>query len=313
MKIVALTGGVGGAKLTLGLSHVLGADELGVLVNTGDDFTHLGFHISPDLDTLMYTLGGVSNAETGWGREGETWEFINTLRGLGGEGWFSLGDRDLAVHVLRRELLEAGMPLAEATRRLYAAHGIATTAWPMSDDRVATQVDTDAGTLAFQHYFVRERCEPRVRAIHFEGADVAVANADALAWLTAPDLDGVIICPSNPFLSVDPILALPAIRAALDATNAPVIAVSPVIGGEAVKGPTTKIMAELELESDAVTVAAHYGALLDGFVLDQRDGERAADVRALGIEVRIAQTLMRSLDDRIELAHTALDFIRTLN
>lgn len=308
-KYLAITGGVGGAKLALGLTHVLGPDEIRFLVNTGDDFEHLGLHVSPDLDTLMYTLSGLANPEAGWGRRDESWNFIETLRDLGGESWFNLGDRDLAVHVRRTAMLADGVRLTDVTAALFEAVGIAHRAWPMSDDPVRTVVDTDQGRLAFQHYFVRERCAPAVRAIHFEGADTARPVPELLDWMRARDFAGVIICPSNPFLSVAPLLAIDALRAALEGTAAPVVAVSPIVGGEAIKGPTAKIMEELAMPPDAAAVAAHYGRLLDGFVLDEVDALLADTIAAAGPRVVTAQSVMRTLDDRIELAHTALELL----
>ena len=312
IKIVAITGGVGGAKLALGLTQLLTPAELVFVVNTGDDFEHLGVHISPDLDTLMYTLSGLSNPETGWGRRGESWNFIETLRGLGGESWFNLGDRDLAVHVQRTDMLRKDIGLSAATAALYAAMGIKHRALPMSDDPVRTMINSGERRLAFQHYFVRERCEPVVDSIEFAGAENARPLPEMMARLNDDALMGVIICPSNPFLSVDPILALTGVREALTACRAPVVAVSPVIGGEAVKGPTTKIMQELELARDAAAVAAHYGDLLDGFIIDRADAGLEQRIQAGGVAVEVAQTLMQTLDDRVDLAHTALAFIARL-
>ncbi|MCB1747722.1 MAG: 2-phospho-L-lactate transferase [Gammaproteobacteria bacterium] len=310
-RYLAITGGVGGAKLALGLTHLLPADELAFVVNTGDDFEHLGLHVSPDLDTLMYTLSGLSNPDTGWGRVHESWNFIDTLRTLGGEDWFNLGDRDLAVHVLRTAMLRAGQPLDAVTRHLYTTLGVAHAAWPMSNDRVATEVVTADGRLAFQHYFVRERCAPRVTHIEFAGAADARVQPEVLAWLGAADLAGVVICPSNPFLSVDPLLALPALRSALAACHAPVVAVSPIVGGEAIKGPTAKIMAELGLPLDAGAVAAHYAGLIDGFIVDACDAALVERIAHADLAVIAAPSVMRTLDDRINLAHTALEFLGT--
>ena len=308
-KYLAITGGVGGAKLALGLSRILGPSDLGFLVNTGDDFEHLGLHVSPDIDTLMYTLSGLSNPLTGWGRVGESWNFIETLGELGGETWFKLGDRDLAVHVRRTVLLAGGERLTDVTATLFRALGVEHPAWPMSDDPVRTLIDTDAGQLSFQHYFVRERCEPAVRGFEYRGADTASVVPEFKAWMSDPDLAGVIICPSNPFLSIDPILALDGIREALMACNAPVIAVSPIVSGEAIKGPTAKIMEELDVPRDARAVAMHYRDLLDGFILDETDGQLVEPISALGLEVVPAQSLMRTLDDKINLAHTALNLL----
>lgn len=308
---LALTGGVGGAKLALGLSRVLAPRELSLVVNTGDDFEHLGLAVSPDLDTLMYTLAGLANPDTGWGRVDESWHFIETVRALGGSGWFNLGDRDLAVHVLRSARLRAGHPLSAVTTELFDAHGIAHHASPMSDHKVSTVVDTDQGALPFQHYFVRERCAPRVRGVRFEGAAEATPAGALTAALDADDLAGIIICPSNPFLSIDPILAVPGIRAALAARRAPLIAISPIVAGAALKGPTAKIMAELALPQTATAVAAHYGTLLDGFIVDHSDRALLPELAALGVRATAAPSVMHSLDDRINLAHTALEFLAT--
>ncbi len=277
-KYLAITGGVGGAKLALGLSHILGPSELAFLVNTGDDFEHLGLHVSPDIDTLMYTLSGLSNQDTGWGRAGESWNFIDSLGELGGETWFKLGDRDLAVHVMRTTLLDQGRRLTDVTGTLYQAVGIEHRALPMSDAAVRTMINSDAGQLAFQHYFVRERCEPVVRGFEYKGADSAQAVPEFDSWMADADLAGVIICPSNPFLSIDPIFAIAGIREALLSCKAPVIAVSPIVDGAAIKGPTAKIMEELEVPRDAAAIAAHYGALIDGFVIDETD--RALEARS---------------------------------
>mgnify|MGYP000892842051 CR=1 FL=1 len=311
-KYLAITGGVGGAKLALGLSKILTPAELAFVVNTGDDFQHIGLHVSPDVDTLMYTLAGLDNPETGWGRVGESWNFIETFAGLGGESWFNLGDRDLAVHARRTQLLRAGHSLSDVIHLLYAANSIPFTTWPMSDDPAPTRVLTDAGELDFQHYFVRERCQPVVKKINLAAAGRALANPKVLEFLSDPDLAGVVICPSNPFLSIDPLLAMPELRSALAATQAPVIAISPLVGGDAVKGPTAKIMRELGLPQDAGEIASHYGDLLDGFVLDQTDADLEIKITHSGLAVRVAQTFMQTLDDRVDLAQTALGFLQQL-
>ncbi len=310
MSYVALTGGVGGAKLALGLTHLLPADELTFIVNTGDDFRHLGLHVSPDLDTLMYTLSGLSNEETGWGRRGESWNCLESYGALGGETWFNLGDRDLAVHLRRSELLQQGVPLHEVTRRLNSAVGVDVRILPMTDDAVATRVLCATGELAFQHYFVRERCEPVVSGIRFDGAETAQCAPGVMEALQDPTLAGVLICPSNPYLSVDPILAVPGLRQALVDCAAPVIAVSPVVGGEAIKGPTTKIMAELGLPLTALTVAEHYADFLDGFIIDLCD--EGLLEQSLSMPMVAAQSVMRTLDDKVQLAQTALAFFERL-
>ncbi len=303
--MLALSGGVGGAKLALGLQRALPAGALAVLVNTGDDFGHLGLAISPDLDSVLYALAGVVNPDTGWGRADESWNFHAEIARLGGPAWFRLGDRDLAVHVERPRRRAAGEPLGSICAELARAFGLATHIWPMSDDPVRTLVDCERGTLEFQHYFVRERCEPAVRGLRYEGAAVARPNPDALALLRSRELDAVVICPSNPYLSVDPMLAMPGLRAALAASTAPVLAVSPLIAGAAVKGPTAKLMRELGLEPGALAVAAHYHGLIDGFVLDVADAALAAQLSVPSIAV---PTLMREIEDRERLARAVLDF-----
>lgn len=302
--VVALSGGIGGAKLALGLSRVLPADELLVVANTGDDFEHLGLAVSPDIDTLMYTLAGIANTETGWGRAGETWSFMAALAELGGETWFRLGDRDLAVHVERSRRLRAGETLSAITDELCRRLGVAPRVLPMSNDKVRTRVRTETGWIEFQDYFVGQQCRPVVRELAFVGAAEARPHSDFLAALARPDLRAVVICPSNPFISVEPILAVPGARAALAASPAPVIAVSPIIGGRAVKGPTAKMMAELGLDVSAATVADRYGDLLDGYVADHADADALFRIRP---RVFLAATLMTTLADREALARTVLN------
>ncbi|MBX3707626.1 MAG: 2-phospho-L-lactate transferase [Pseudomonadales bacterium] len=306
-RILAITGGVGGAKLALGLARHLAPDEVLFAVNTGDDFEHLGLEIAPDLDTLTYTLAGLANPELGWGRADETWNFMETLAALGGETWFRLGDRDLALHVARTRLLAAGVSRTDATDRISRALGIEHRIVPMSDDPVRTLVHTPDGTLAFQHYFVRERCAPTVTGFTFDGIADARPNPAILAWLETAT--GIVICPSNPFVSVDPLLNLPGLRAALAACPAPVVAVSPIVGGQAIKGPTAKMMQELRVPATAAAVAAHYGDLLDGFVLDRQDAALDGALRPATI---VAQTVMLTLADRMALAETVLDFVDAL-
>lgn len=302
--IVALCGGVGGAKLAVGLQAAAGA-RLAVVVNTGDDFEHLGLHVSPDIDTVLYTLAGLNDRERGWGRAGETWSFMQALAELGGETWFNLGDRDLALHVERTRRLRGGARLSEVTREIAGKLGIAARILPMSDDPVRTCVVSDEGELPFQRYFVARRCEPVVRSIVVSGADRAAPSREAAAVLQAPDLAAVILCPSNPYLSIDPILSLPAIRAMLRDCAAPVVAVSPIVGGHAIKGPTAKIMAELGISPTSASIVAHYHDFLDGIVLDETDRDEAAN---LPIPSLVTGTVMTSDDDRIRLARQTLEF-----
>jgi LPPG:FO 2-phospho-L-lactate transferase len=305
---VALSGGIGGAKLALGLARLLG-ERLTVIVNTGDDFEHLGLTISPDVDTTLYTLAGVANPETGWGRRDETWSFMKAVAELGGPTWFKLGDRDLAIHVERTRRLRAGETPTAVTAHLAARLGVAARVLPMSDEPVRTAVETETGTLAFQDYFAREQCRPAVRRIRYDGAETARPTVQIEAALSAPTLAGIIICPSNPWLSVDPILAVPGMREAVRASSAPVIAVSPIIGGKAVKGPTAKIMAELGLAVDVASIARHYGDLLDALVVDAAD---RATADALPVPASIADTLMQTTDDKIALARHCLSLCERL-
>ena len=302
--VLALSGGIGGAKLALGLYRVLPPGALTVVANTGDDFEHLGLAISPDIDTLLYTLAGLDNPELGWGRRDETWTFMQALGSLGGEIWFSLGDGDLATHVERTRRLAAGERLSQVTDDFRRRLGISARLLPMSDDRVRTRLLTAAGWLDFQDYFVRQRCAPAVREVAFAGAGEAGPQPEFLAALADENLRAVVICPSNPFISVDPILAVSGVHEALRACAAPVVAVSPIIGGKAVKGPTAKMMAELGLPVDAAAVARHYGDILDLYVADEADAD---EVRDLGLPVAFTRTLMLSLADREALARAVLE------
>lgn len=308
-SVLAFSGGIGGVKLALGLQSILAPGALTVVVNTGDDFEHLGLAISPDIDTTLYTLAGLANAELGWGREGETWNFMTELERLGGETWFRLGDKDLALHVERTRRLAAGESLESIIATVASRLGIATRVVPMTSDRVRTVVETDEGTLEFQHYFVRRRCEPCVLNIRYEGAEQARPPATIVQALSSGEFELVVICPSNPYLSLDPILAIPGWRAALRACATPVIAVSPIIGGRAVKGPTAKIMRELAIEVSPLSVARHYADILDGFVLDRIDESLASQCE---IPVGIAQTMMHTPADKGQLAREILDFGRSL-
>ncbi len=306
-KILALAGGVGGAKLALGLARVLPAEALTVVVNTADDFEHLGLAISPDLDTVMYTLADVGNPETGWGRRGETWSVMDALGQLGGETWFRLGDKDLATHIERTRRLRGGDRLSVITRDLAQQLGVKAEIVPMSDDPVRTVVATDRGDeLAFQDWFVRLHCEPVVTSLHFAGATSAKPHP---ALLDMAGLRGVIVCPSNPFVSVAPIVALPGVRTALESTRIPRVAVTPIVGGKAIKGPAAKMLAELGHDVSALGVARYYKGLLDGFVLDAEDAALAPRIEALGMRVRVADTMMRNDQDKQRLAAITLEFV----
>ena len=309
---MTLSGGVGGAKLALGLSKVLCPDQLTIVTNTGDDFEHLGFSICPDLDTVLYTLADWNNKELGWGQAGESWQFLQALVRLGGEDWFRLGDRDLATHVVRTGLLQSGLTLSEVIRHLCAKMGIDHPVVPMTDDPVRTRVQLKAGgKLSFQHYFVRDRCEPVVSGFEFTGIEQAVPSPGFLNALN-DNLSALLIAPSNPFVSVDPILSLPGVVERISALGIPVIVVSNIVGGEALKGPAAKMMQELGMPMTATAVAAHYASrydgLVTGFVLDERDALLAPEISALGLETRVAQSVMVTLQDRIDLAETVVAF-----
>lgn len=298
-RVTVLTGGVGGAKLVLGLTHVAPAVDLTAIVNTGDDFRHFGLHVSPDIDTLLYTLSGKANQSRGWGREGETWNFMAALRSLGGADWFALGDGDLALHIWRTAQLAAGEGLDSVTNAAARMWGIGARILPMSNAPVRTMVDSDIGELEFQQYFVQHRCVPRVRGIRFEGAAAADPAPGVIAALH--DADMIVLAPSNPWLSMDPILAVPGIRAAIHAAGCPVVAVSPLVGGAAVKGPTAKLMAELGMEVSNAAIAAQYAGLIDGLLVHKGDTPPAPSV-----QVREADIWMRSLADRVRVADATL-------
>ena len=305
MKVAALSGGVGGAKLALGLNTVMGSDDLTLIANTGDDFEFHGLHVSPDIDTLVYTLSGKSDEVRGWGLAGETWGFMEALGELGGEDWFNLGDHDLAMHILRTEKLRQGISLSAITADVRQALGIAAHILPMSDQAVPTIVHTvEHGPISFQRYFVERRAEPAVTGFTFEGIDAARPAPGLLDALAAADR--IIICPSNPFISIDPVLAVPGVRDALAKASAPVIAVSPIVAGDAIKGPTAKMFREMGTEPSVQAVAARYQDIVDLMIIDEQDAAAAKDVQALGLGVVTAQTVMRTLEDKIALAETAL-------
>ena len=315
---LAISGGVGGAKLALGLSHCLPPAKLCVVANTGDDFTHLGFKICPDLDTVLYTLADLNNKELGWGQQGESWNFLSALESMGGETWFQLGDRDLATHCTRTQMLGSGASLTEVTRHLCEVLGVNVDLCPMTDDHVATIVhcekedsEGDEKTIepmAFQHYFVRDRCQPTVTGFSFEGMDSARPSDKFLAALESKNLGSILICPSNPFVSVDPVLKLPGILEAMKKSPAPVIAVSPIVGGQAIKGPAAKMMAELGMPASALAVAEHYQGRIDGFVIDEADADLKEEIQGLGIPTIVTKSVMVTLEDRISLAEAVLEF-----
>lgn len=304
LKIVALAGGVGGAKLAHGLAQRLSPECLTIIVNTGDDFEHLGLYISPDLDTVCYNLARINNPETGWGRDNETWNAMHNLTTLGAPDWFNLGDNDLATHLERTRRLHAGQTLTQVTKNFCQTWGIRTCVIPMSDDRIQTWVDTDRGKLLFQEYFVRFQCQPRVKGFEFRGVEKAAPAPGAIEAISQADL--IVICPSNPWVSIQPILTVPGLREAM--ANRVVVAVSPLIGGQALKGPAAKMYSEMGFTPSALAVAQHYGSLLSGFILDDADQSLAGAVEASGIRPMVTNIFMNSIPERARLALETIQF-----
>lgn len=307
-NVVALAGGVGGAKLAYGLYHLAPPEKLTVIVNTGDDFEHLGLHISPDLDTVMYTLAGLANATTGWGVKDESWNMMAALARYGQPTWFQLGDRDLATHLLRSKWLREGHPYNWVTRELSKRLGVRCTILPMSENPVRTMIMTKEGEIAFQEYFVQKQCQPIVKAIRFAGIEAARPSREVASALRNADV--IIFCPSNPLLSLDPILALPTLGRIIAASRVPKIAVSPIVGGAALKGPAAKIMTELGMEVSPIGVAQHLKEVLTGFVLDHVDQAYQDEITDLGLRTLVTGTIMSNNEDRIRLAQEVLDFAR---
>ncbi|MBV1869510.1 MAG: 2-phospho-L-lactate transferase [Gammaproteobacteria bacterium] len=305
---LAISGGVGGAKLALGLSQLLD-EKLSIVANTGDDFNHFGLKVCPDLDTLMYTLANINDKKRGWGLENETWNFLEAMKALGQESWFQLGDRDLATHITRTNLLDRGMSLSEVTTKLGKQLEIKSLIFPMSDQDVTTKVCLKKGEwIPFQDYFVKQQCKPEVEAFRFDGISQSKPSPALEACLDDPSLKGIFICPSNPFVSIDPILSIPGLIKRLKEHSAPVIAVSPIIGGQAIKGPTAKIMKEFNIPQSALSVAKHYGSLLDGYIIDNEDAHLKDQCLSLGVKVHATNTMMKTLADKISLASECLTF-----
>ena len=305
MRVTALAGGVGGAKLALGLQLALAPGNLTVIVNTGDDFEHFGLAISPDVDTVCYTLAGIADAEHGWGLQGESWQVLSALEALSAPTWFQLGDRDLATHMERTRLLKAGWSLSQVTKHFCRLWEVPSQVLPMSDQAFRTLIRTQTGELlAFQEYFVRERCEPAVAEIIFQHAEGISPAPQVLTSIEAADL--VVICPSNPWVSIDPILQLPGILEVLRKKT--VIAVSPIIQGKSVKGPAAKMFAEMGIAPTSLSVLAHYSAFLEGFVYDLLDRDLFQNYEGERIIIRGLNTLMQNDEDKTRLANEMLRF-----
>lgn len=307
-KIIALSGGIGGAKLGLGLHQIYAPEELYFITNTGDDFLYLGFYIAPDVDTLVYTLAGVNNTETGWGRADETWKTHNVLGELGADNWFKLGDKDLALHLHRSKALRNGERLTSITQDIANRFHLKATVLPMSDHMIQTVVDTNKGLLSFQEYFVKQASKPKIKNISFKSKNPE-PSAEVTEILMDPGLKGIVICPSNPYLSIDPILSIEKIRQSITESKRPRVAVSPIINGQSVKGPTTKIMDELGLEANVLTIAQHYKDYIDGIVIDTSDQDYVGQIESMGIQVKLSEIMMNNDDDKKRVAEDVIHFI----
>ena len=311
-NLIAISGGIGGAKLCYGLDQIMQPGQLRVIANTGDDFLYLGFYISPDIDTLIYTLAGVNNKETGWGREDETWKTHNVLGELGADNWFKLGDKDLALHLHRSKALRNGETLTSITQDIAERFKLKTIILPMSDHMIQTVVDTDKGSMPFQEYFVKESTNPKVREVSFKSKHPETTK-EVLEAINDPELTGLLIAPSNPYLSIDPILSIDKIKQTIMQSNKPRVAVSPIIGGDSVKGPTAKIMEEMGLEVNVMTIANHYRNLIDGLIIDNTDKEYIQAIESSGIKVKVSNILMNNNDDKTRLAEEAIEFLNELS
>ena len=307
--LCVLSGGVGGAKLVLGLSQVLNNDDFMTIVNTGDDFVHLGLQICPDIDTLIYTLAELVDQERGWGLKDESWNFLDKTKLLGGESWFNLGDKDLATHVHRTQRLAKGEDLTSITKNLASSFGVEAKIVPMTNDLVSTVVETREGDLAFQHYFVRDRCLPIVKRFRFEGIKSSVINPSIKEYGEENNKSAVLLAPSNPFVSIDPIIGVPGMTEELVTMKGPKIAISPIINSKAIKGPAAKMMQELGIPSTSIEVTNHYKGLIDAVVIDHADAALSEKIEDMGIKVFVTNTVMHSLKEKITLANECLNFI----
>ena len=306
-NIVALAGGVGGSKLAYGLAQIVAPEHLTIIVNTGDDFEHLGLYIAPDLDTVMYTLAGVNNPATGWGVKDESWSMMAAMARYAGPTWFQLGDRDLATHLLRTKWLSDNYTYNWVTKELCRRLGVRCAVLPMTEEPVRTMVQTEEGELAFQEYFVKRKCEPVVTALRYAGAEAAQPSREVVNALRQSD--AIILCPSNPLLSIDPILALPTMRRVMAASRSPKIAVSPLVGGQALKGPAAKLMKELNMDVSATGVAQHLHDVLTDFVIDHADAAEEQAIKDLGLRTLVTGTIMTNNETKVQLAQEILDFI----
>ena len=307
-NLLALSGGVGGAKLSWGLDKIAEQNTLTIIANTGDDFIHLGLYVSPDSDTLIYTLAEVNDPEKGWGRADETWETHSALGELGIENWFQIGDKDLALHFYRNELREKGLRLTEITQIISQQFGLKCRILPMSDDPVLTVIESDIGCLPFQEYFVKHQSKPSIRKILFKGSAEATISPELKTAIESNKFSAIIFCPSNPYLSIDPILSIKEIKSYIQSSPAPVVAVSPIVAGKALRGPAAKIMNEIGIPASVISIAKHYHLLIDGLIIDQKDKIMASEIQSMGIEVGVTNTIMKTEADKIQLAQDVVAF-----
>ena len=305
-NVVALAGGVGGSKLAYGLAQIVAPEHLTIIVNTGDDFEHLGLYIAPDLDTVMYTLAGVNNPATGWGVKDESWNMMAAMARYIGPTWFQLGDRDLATHLLRTTWLHDNYSYNQVTKELCRRLGVRCTVLPMTEQPVRTMVQTESGELAFQEYFVKLKCEPVVTGLRYAGAEGAQPSREVVSAVRQSDV--IVFCPSNPLLSLDPILALPTMRRVLAASRSPKIAVSPLIKGQALKGPAAKLMKELNMDVSATGVAHYLREMLTDFVIDHADQAEQEAITNMGLRTLVTGTVMTSNETKVQLAQEVLAF-----
>jgi LPPG:FO 2-phospho-L-lactate transferase len=306
--LVVLTGGTGGAKLIEGLSHEIDSAELTIICNTGDDFVLHGLNISPDLDTIMYTLAGMNDSASGWGIRDDTFKVLAQLEKLGAETWFKLGDKDIATHIMRTHSLRAGLRLSDVTDRLRNNLGIKARILPMSDDEISTRIETSEGEISFQEYFVKQRWQPEVKKVSYSRVKTSRAAPGVLE--TIRDAAKIVICPSNPVTSIGPILAIPGVRNALTETKAHVVAVSPMIGESAISGPADKLMAAQGMNPSAFGVAKGYAGFLDHFVIDREDEKLRDNIEALEIKVATTSVIMKTIDDKRRLAREVLALLQ---
>jgi len=312
-NILALSGGVGGAKLSWGLDKIAAHNTLTIIANTGDDFIHLGLYISPDSDTLIYTLAGINDLEKGWGRADETWETHSALGELGIENWFQIGDKDLALHFYRNQLREKGLRLTEITECIAQQFGLNSRILPMSDDPVLTIIESDIGCLPFQDYFVKHQSNPSIRKILFKGSTEATISPELKTAMDSNEFAAIIVCPSNPYLSIDPILSIKEIKSYIQSSTAPVVAVSPIVAGKALRGPAAKIMNEMGIPVSVISIAQHYQPLIDGLIIDKRDKMMASEIQSMGIQVEVTNTIMNTDADKIQLAQDLVAFSQEIN